>query len=720
MMKSAAVISALALSAEATTMTVNEKATAGANPIRKVVTMLQNIQKKVEKEAEAEKELFEKYMCYCKNGKGDLEQSIAGSDAKIPEVESAIKAAEAQKKQLDEDLVAHRSDREEAKSAIAKATAIRDKEAKTYGDFKTETETNVAAINKAVKSLESGMAGSFLQTPSAQTLKSFVQMKAKISDVDRDDVMAFLAGSSQEGYAPQSGEITGILKTMGEEMSKDLAEATATEEGSIKSYNELVSAKEKEIEALTASIEDKTVRSGEVAVSIVEMENDLSDTEAALVDDKKFLADLDKNCKTKEAEWAEIEKSRSEEQVALSDTIKLLNDDDALELFKKTLPSAASFVQVQTRSSEMRSQAMAAIRAAQAKGGKEVRQKLDFILLALHGKKGGFEKVIGMIDTMMGVLKKEQVDDDNKKEYCETSFDSADDKKKGLEVSIKDSEKAIADTEEGIASLKSEIKALKEGVTELDKSVVEATEQRQKENGEYKELMASNTAAVDLIGLAKNRLNKFYNPKLYKAPPKRELSEEDRIAVNMGGTAPPTPAPGGIAGTGITALAEVSAAPPAAPEAPKAYSKKSEESNGVIAMMDLLIKDLEKEMQVAETAEKDAQADYEQMSEDAKEKRAADVQLAAEKESATAEAEGALQRHMESKLAANKELMATLEFISGLHGECDWLMQNYDTRKEARAGEVESLDKAKAVLSGADYSLLQQASAHRSLKVRRV
>merc|ERR1711939_1065187 len=121
----------------------------------------------------------------------------------------------------------------------------------------------------------------------------------------------------------------------------------------------------------------------------------------------------------------------------------------------------------------------------------------------------------------------------------------------------------------------------------LDKSVAEATEQRKEENEDFTTLMAQDTAAKELLGVAKNRLNKFYNPKLYKAPPKRELSEEDRIAVNMGGTAPPTPAPGGIAGTGVTVFAQVSEhvqlrgkdAPPPPPEAVAAYSKKSEDSN---------------------------------------------------------------------------------------------------------------------------------------------
>merc|ERR1719428_1192553 len=104
--------------------------------------------------------------------------------------------------------------------------------------------------------------------------------------------------------------------------------------------------------------------------------------------------------------------------------------------------------------------------------------------------------------------------------------------------------------------------------------------------------LAANTAAVELIGMAKNRMNKFYNPSLYKAPPKRELTEEERITLNMGGTLAPTAAPGGIAGTGIGFLQtsmKGDAAPPPPPETFGAYSKKSEESGGVIAMMDGMV-----------------------------------------------------------------------------------------------------------------------------------
>merc|ERR1712160_177454 len=153
----------------------------------------------------------------------------------------------------------------------------------------------------------------------------------------------------------------------------------------------------------------------------------------------------------------------------------------------------------------------------------------DFVMLALNGRKVGLEKIVTLIDDLVVVLKKEQNDDNDKREYCNEQFDQADDKKKGLERSISDSNTVIEESKESISTLAEEAKALKAGIVALDKQVSEATEQRKSEEAEHKELMQSNTAAKELILFAKNRLNKFYNPKLHKAAPKRQLSEGDQI-----------------------------------------------------------------------------------------------------------------------------------------------------------------------------------------------
>jgi len=257
--------------------------------------------------------------------------------------------------------------------------------------------------------------------------------------------------------------------------------------------------------------------------------------------------------------------------------------------------------------------------------------------------------------------------------------------------------------------LSKEIKALGDGIDELDKSVAEATEQRKEENSDYVATLAANKAAVDLLAFAKNRLQKFYNPSLYKSAPKRELSQEDRIAVDLGGgTPPPTEAPGGIAGTGVTVLAEVKANPGPAPDTWEGgYKKKGEESSGVIAMIDMLVADVEKDIQEMEVEEKNAQEEYEALMKDSADKRTSDTKSIEDKEGAKADLEGALLKYCEETTMTKKEALLNIETLGCLHKSCDWLLQNYLARKEARTGEVESLKKAKAVLSGGDYSLLQ-------------
>jgi len=685
-----------------------EHATLTVNPIRKVVTMLQMMTNKVEAQGELEQELFDKFMCYCKTGVADLEKAIADAEEKIPSLESEIKATNAEALQLKADVPAHKADRAAAKEAIAEATAIREKEAATFAASSADLKTNTAAMAKAIAALEKGMQGGFLQTAAASTLKR-ITLSDGVSDSDREVLTEFLEGNSQDGYAPASGQIVGVLKQMLDTMSKDLADLTTAEEEAIKDFDALLKAKTAEIDALQKMIEEKIEKLGKVGVEVVEMMEDLEDTKEGLVEDKKFLAELEKGCSTKEAEWAERCKLRQEELLALADTIKMLNDDDALELFKKTLPGAASFLQTMVTSEEVMARARDLLLGGKNKHRGHHDHRMDMIALMLRGKKVGFDKIIKMIDDMVNLLGEEQESDSAKKEQCEKDLDLADDKKKELERTVSNLEKAIAEEKESIATLTDEIASLVQGIKDLDKDVTERTAQRKEENSDYQTEMASHIAAKELIGMAKNRMNKFYNPKLHKAAPKRELTEDERITLNMGGSLAPTEAPGGIAGTGISAVQRD--APPPPPETFGAYSKKSEESGGVIAMMDTLIKDLAEEAREMEFNEKDAQEDYEQFTKDAAEKRAMDSKSIQDKEGAKADQVSSLQENTEEHASSMKASFANVQVIMNLHADCDWLIKYFDMRKEARTGEVEALKKAKAVLSGADYSFLQTRSS---------
>merc|ERR1719301_450560 len=157
-----------------------------------------------------------------------------------------------------------------------------------------------------------------------------------------------------------------------------------TEADAVTAYDALMAAKKKEVDALTKDIETKLKRIGELGVEIVQMKNDLGDTGEALLEDKKFVKDLEKNCAEKQKLFDENVKMRGQELAALQDTIKVLNDDDALELFKKTLPGASSFLQEQVTQQDMANKALALLSAAQ----KAARNpKLDFIALAVKVKK---------------------------------------------------------------------------------------------------------------------------------------------------------------------------------------------------------------------------------------------------------------------------------------------------------------------------------------------
>merc|ERR1719174_1727426 len=177
----------------------------------------------------------------------------------MPQLASDIKEAEANKVQLQEELAQHQTDRDEAKAAMAKATEIREKEAAAFAKEEANDKANIQALMKATAAIEKGMSGGFLQTSAAGVLRKMV-LSQDISNADRDVLTAFLTAGDGQGYAPASGEIVGILKQLGDTMNKDLKELIQQEETAKKNYNDLMSAKQKEVDAAIAAIESKIKR----------------------------------------------------------------------------------------------------------------------------------------------------------------------------------------------------------------------------------------------------------------------------------------------------------------------------------------------------------------------------------------------------------------------------------------------------------------------------
>merc|ERR1719160_762288 len=177
--------------------------------------------------------------------------------------------------------------------------------------------------------------GSFMQMPKASSSRVQTAVeRSQADDFQKQTILDLLQGKESAGDS--SAQITGMLKAMLDEMSADAAAVKKDEAASAEGYSELKAAKTAEVNAATSAIEKKTKRSGELAVEIAQTEDDLEDTKAEVAETEKFLGDLATQCKSKKAEWAERQKMRAEEVSAISDAIAILNDDDSLDLFKKT------------------------------------------------------------------------------------------------------------------------------------------------------------------------------------------------------------------------------------------------------------------------------------------------------------------------------------------------------------------------------------------------
>merc|ERR1719407_76343 len=292
-----------------------------------------------------------------------------------------------------------------------------------------------------------------------------------------------------------------------------------------------------------------------------------------------------------------------------------------------------------------------------------------------------------MIDDMVVLLGKNAADDEKQKAYCEDELEKAADEESATKTKLGQVDATLAELTDKIGTLMEEISELTASIAALDKSVADATEMRKEEHAEYVASMQMNEVAMGLVEKAKNRMQKFYNPTLYKAPPKTEATMEEKIIT-----------------AGTFAQVHMHIELPQAPDMPTGFVQKSTKSAGVIAMMDTIIKDLGDDMKDMEYEEKTAQTDYAELMADSQTTRTGDVKALTGKKSTKAETEDSLMTTKEIRSATATDLKQVTTVIADLHAACDFIMQNFDLRKEARTAEIEGLKNAKAVLAGASFS----------------
>eukprot|EP00933_Yihiella_yeosuensis_P008913 TRINITY_DN11462_c2_g1_i1.p1 TRINITY_DN11462_c2_g1~~TRINITY_DN11462_c2_g1_i1.p1 ORF type:complete len:730 (+),score=249.20 TRINITY_DN11462_c2_g1_i1:104-2191(+) len=662
----------------------------GSNPIRRVTNMLQKMSTRITEEGKKEEELYDKFMCHCKSELADFKMGKAHFEAEVPKLEAAITQTQATIEQIQSEIDASRNDEKTAKDSVAAANVEREKEHTEYVKEDDVLDESIHTIESTLPLLDKAMGAGFLQTKSKllsrlskgqiERMRKVVMNSQKASEHDRQLVNSFL---SQSSSGPE-GSTEDVKVILNDALSEEKVEEDANDKDEDKDKNvftQLLDSKTEEIETIEETVAQKIDRQGTARVQLVELKGQLSDAKKALNKDFGALAKLAEACKAKTSDWEVRQKMRSDEELAIADTIKTLTSDDALEMFKKTLPSAAeeSFIQFERSRDQVRNKALNLVKklADRTKRGDGKKARFDMVMLALAHRGVDFSKVQKMIDSMVSLLKKEQTDDDDKKGYCAKQFFETEKKVKVLNRKIQNLDQSIAEQKAVVEGIEPEIELLQKGIEELDKAVAESTEQRKAENAEVKALAASNAQAKDLLNLAKTRMLKFYHPEQVPTTPAPVAEEE-----------------------GSFFQVEIKAHK----QAPEEYGEhKTQEGAGntIITMLENLANELDAEVAEAEHADKASQKLYEDLMADSEAKRDADNQSIATKQRVKAEADTSIITHNSSAKAETAELKNVKVYEADLHEDCDWLNKNYETRKSSRATERETLMESKAVLAGA-------------------
>jgi len=703
----------LSLVAGRMSQTVNEaeKMEAGEKPITKVIRLLKEMQDELEAEAKEDEEMYEKLACWCDTYGKEKSEAVDIARQQIDSLQNEIEGLVASVSSLGVDIEDLQTDIAKNIDALAKATAIRQKE---YNEFNVNEKDLITAIGQlkgAIVALSKHHPESMIQAnPELQLMQpvlrrlvhqraallkntllpgqrreltKFLDAQEEIWDSPEDDV----DGSSEPGlsfmqqrvpgfksYAPQSGQIFGILKQMKETFEGDMSEAQKEEMDKVAQFTSMKTAKEEEIASQEQMLEERKAQLADAKEKLAMKKRDMKDTRAALSADVAFLMDLKEKCVQGDAQWEQRRKTRMEEIKAVSDTIAILENDNLRDAQKNVVRGGggASFLQMGSKErkvADARSRASHLLRAAAAKSA-DPSHRLALVASQVESSLDAFTKVKKVIDELIEKLAQEQKDEVAKKDFCVEEID-ANERETDHKTRDRDElDQKITDLTATIDELTKGIQELQNEIVEMQSELMRASADRIAENKEFQKTIDDQVSTQEILKKAYNRLAQFYHKKTDSAAALLQRQP------TPGADAPPPP-PGF-----------------------KGYTK-SNKSSGVMGMIMDLIGEA-KQMEVEALAdENSAQGAYEDLvsetnkSVKAKSKEVTDkTEMRAKKDAERIEAKEAM-----------KTLLSDLEALAdtnvSLHEECDFLLKNFDVRQKARAGEIDALRQAKAILSGA-------------------
>jgi len=612
-----------------------------------------------------------------------------------PQIQSKLEEAKSVQDRLEEELRQTKEEREEVTERIAKAKALRATESEAYKKSATDRTAELSALAKAIKILEQGGDQSAFLQSSGAALRQLIQSKRLVREA-RDAVQAFLDRSATGAAGASVDEIVGICKQLHEGLQKESDSADTKEMEDQEESEKLIQASEGQLKALTTAVESMIVRIGKLKVEIVDLAQDLESTAEAFGGDKEFLADVSRTCSTIKETYAQHATMRSEELITLTSTIAVLNRDETLQLFRgRGEKPAAALLQVAMHSTS-RSQTKRAVALRLLRSAKTMRHRyagqLNLIMLALQNKKHTkFDKVIQRIEGMIKVLRQEQKADYSKRERCLKEIRGT--KAQLNAVEDEEVEKKIRNEEETVKSLTEDIETLVTSMKKMDAAMEDSKVQRAQNHEGFMEELMSNRAALEIIDLAKNKLIKFYHLKVHRV----KNREENRAKMN-----PNQFGPGAMAVMrGMTGFAQEDSTDDVDfdENGDNGELARQQASQGVLTMLAQLAFEIKRDTVEAQTEEKNHKASFQMMRRDSLRERRQLSRTLERKEQVKANLVEGLHKLRGTLAQERKEERELKNYQKELHEGCDFLLEHYDARKQARKDEEDALRRTSVVLS---------------------
>jgi len=653
-MRVSAIVIALALGlgmAEMSSLTF-DTSSGKDRPVTKVVNLLKDMLKQLEKEAEEDEDIFNKMACWCETNDKEKTKSIADAESRINDLTTRIGELTSGSARLSTEIKNLENEVAENEDALQKATDLRKKELAEFNNEEKEAMQSIASVKAAITALSKHQGGALLQTEQdalygAATVigtslsKNALLVSGVLSKHERKTLDAFIQAPE---YEPQSGEIFGILQQMKETFETGLATSQKEETNNQKAFEELRAAKNEELKAGKAQIDSKTEELTNSDAKNAESKEDMEDTKNSLVEDEKFMVSLKEQCSMTDREWEARQKTRTQEMAAVSKTVAFLNSDEAHAMFSKTL----GFIQ--------KAQVVYPSHKAQTV---LLQQKAKGV-----AKLNNFKEVIKSINKDIEAHLKSKQDDIKMRDFCIKELDeiekqtAAKESEKGDLLDKKDDLKAeIADLEDNIEQLNREVEQLK-------KEKAEAGVDREKAHQEFQTTVADQRATQKLLTTALGFLKDFYDQK--------------------------------------AALVQTRQEPP--PPGFNEY-KKSAGSGGAMSMIEGIISDaktMEEEGTRSETEQQEAYENYVKET-DASIKSKSDDAIA--KSDLKGEKKVELVETKEALSGVMYELEELAHHNAETHKDCDFLLKNFEVRQDGFDTEVDGLRKSIQILKGSGLGL---------------